>query len=190
MSYNYDGLVIKALSDVMRSQLTTFFGIADSDLSISRSYQPTKQLSGARSGSKKYQIFITPVAGGAAVGSGFDDELSDDETQVERSYRTIRPVTYQIECLANFDIADDESLEGMDLAQMTREMLDQLDTIEQLTEIGIFMESATMVRPSFSVNNESQFESSPSFDLVLTYNSVYVKGRDMVTSVNETMERV
>lgn len=185
MSYQYDGIVIGALAGVIQSQLTTYFSIADTDLNISRGYQPTKQYAGAVSGAKKYQVFINPITPGGAVGGGFEDNYTDGDDQVSRSYTAIKKVRYQVECLADFDINDDSSLEGMDLAQIVKDLLTQLDTIEELTAIGIFIVSCTDVRPAFSTSSNSNFESTPSFDVTLSYNSQYDKDLGRVVTVEE-----
>ncbi len=161
-TYNYEGLVIAQIINVIKSQLTSYFDVDLTDLNVTRSNQPTSQYIGAVSDTKKYQVFITPISGGDSIGGGYKDSLNDDEDAVNRTYTEIEHGVYQIECYANYDSSDSTSLEGMDLAKTVRNMLMQQDTIEQFTAIGIYPENCTKVRPSFSVNNSGQYESTPS----------------------------
>ena len=134
--YNYDGVVIVALSNLLRAQLTTYFGIDTNDLEISRSYQPTKQYIGAVTDTKKYQVFIAPITSGTPVGSGFYDTYNESDNSVIRTYQTVKPVTYQFDFLADYDPSDDSSLEAMDLAQLVKELFSQIDFIWELNGSG------------------------------------------------------
>ncbi len=181
-SYNYDGIVIVALGGVIRDQLTSYFSIDTDDLEISRSYQPTEQYSGARADSAKYQVFLTPVTAGTAVGRGNTDSIDDDDV-FTRTHSLVRRVTYQVDCLSDYDPSDDTSLEANDLAQAINELIMTADSIESLTSLDLAIESVTTVRPSYSITSEAQYESTPSFDITLTYNVEYAKEMDLVTSV-------
>ncbi len=181
-SYNYDGVVIMAIAGVMRDQLTSYFNIDDSDLSISRGYQASEQYAGANPQSVKYQIYINPVTPSTSqVGRGFKDDIGS--TVSNRTYENIRRVTYQVNCLADYDEYDDTSLEAQDLAQAVNELIMQLDSIESLIGLDLNMQSVTSVRPSFTVNNQQNYESTPSFDMTLTYNVEYAKEVALITSV-------
>lgn len=182
-TYNYDGIVIKKLGDVIRDQLVNHFSINSNDLRVTRSFQPTQQAPGARPDSKKYQVFIAAVTPPQPIGGGFTDSGATSSS-ISRNYRTVRSVRYQIDCLANYQPQNPDDIEASDLCYAMRELLTQLDAIQKLTEIGIYFESATDVRPQFTVSSENQFESTPSFDVKLTYNSSYTKDTAVIQSID------
>lgn len=189
VSYNYNSLIIGQLIPLIENQLTTYFNIDISDLNVSRNFQSTTQFIGAEEGAKKYQVYLSPTTSPSRVGRGFKVTSTDSGT-VTNEYQEIKSCVIQVDCFANYDPEDNTSIEGMDLAELVSEMLMQQDVIETLTAIGIYPENCTQVRPAFSIDNKSQFESTPSFDYSLTYNSNYVKSLDKVTSVEGTIYRV
>jgi hypothetical protein len=182
-TYNFDGVVIKNLGDVIRDQLVNHFGISSNDLRVTRSFQPTQQATGARSGSKKYQVFITAIIPPQPVGGGFTDS-GETSSSISRTYRTVRSVRYQIDFLADYQPQNVDDIEASDLCYAVRELLTQLDSIQKLTALGIYFESATDVRPQFTVSSDNQFESTPSFDVKLTYNSSYTKDTAVIQSID------
>lgn len=172
--YQHDSAVIVKIMDVIESQLTTYFGIDSNDLRIVRGNQPTQQHAGAVSSTKKYQIFISQIPSSETVGQGFSDKALT-ENSIERAYHHIRRRVIQLDCLADYDLEDVNSLEASDLSGILRDMMKQQDVIEELTNLNINVISVSGVRPVFSINQSEQYESEPSFDVTFTYNTVYNK---------------
>lgn len=187
-TYNFDGVVIMKVAEVIRAQLVDHFNIQDSDLRVTRSFQPTTQYAGARAGSEKYQVYITPITPPQPVGEGFSDTFNG--MNISRDFRTIRSVTYQIDCLADYQPQNQDDIEAQDLCYAVRELLMHLDAIQTLTDLGINIESSTNIRPTFSVTSEREFESTPSFDIKLSYNSSYIKQTSVIESIDGSLNKV
>lgn len=180
-TYDIPGIVMIKVGDEIAAQLVQKFGIDIADIHVTRSYQPSTQYVGARESTAKYQIFVSPVTPSATIGRGHTDKLNGDV--LERDYREIVPATFQIDILSDFNPLNVDDYEAMDLANAARNMIMQLDAISNLTALGIFIEKATAVRPSFTVTSDAEFESTPSFDLSLTYNSSYIKQVPVIESI-------
>jgi hypothetical protein len=187
--YQYDSAVIVKIMDVIESQLTTHFGIDSSDLRVVRGNQPTQQHAGAVSSTKKYQIFISQIPSSETVGQGFGDKDLIGGS-VERTYHHIRRRVIQLDCLADYDLEDVNSLEASDLSGILRDMMKQQDFIEDLTNLNINLISVSGVRPVFSINQSEQYESAPSFDVTFTYNAVYNKEILTISDITSTIKRV
>lgn len=182
MNYSIPGIVMMKVGNEIKSQLMQRFGIADEDIHVTRSYQPTTQYSGAREPSAKYQIFLTPTTPPSTVGRGHKDSASVNG--VDREYKEIVPAVFQIDFLSDYDVNNPNDLEAVDVANAARHMIMHLDAISNLTALGIYVEKATQVRPVFTTTSEAEFESTPNFDLSLTYNSSYIKETPVIESID------
>lgn len=187
--YDFDRAVIMQIIYLIENQLSTYYNIPLEDLRVVRNNQPTQQHAGAVTGSKKYQVFISQVPSGQTVGEGYNDEYTEGDDYVERTHYHIRRRVLQIECWSDFDPSDLNSLEGEDLAGIVRELLCQQEVLEELTEKSIYLQRTGAVRPIFAVNDQEQYQSTPSFDLTLTYNRKVTKDRARVVSIDGTQER-
>lgn len=176
-----DGQIVKEIRLEIINQLT-IYGINPADLRVSRSNQPTAQYQGASSSTEKYQVFITPVAN-VAIGWSRNYNATLDSTHVKQK-------AYQISCLVDFDPSDLNNFPASDLAQIINDMLQQTDAIKNLRDAGVFLHECQPVRPVFVVNGANEYESEPSFDIVVSYNAVYSKTYDVIEDVQGTVDTV
>ena len=171
-----DGQIINALMLEIENQLA-IYGILPADLHVTRSNQPSSQYSGATSSTKKYQVFLTPVVS-TQIGSGSDRQGD------KINYQHVKAKSYQISCLVDFDYADVEAIPAHDLAQIINDMLQQRDAARNLRTKGVQVQECSNVRPTFSVNNSDNYESEPSFDITIIYQSSYTKE---IETIEETV---
>lgn len=176
-----DGQIVKAIITEIRTQLE-WYGIASGDLRISRSNQPTVQYQGATTNTEKYQVFITPVTN-IAIGWSRKYNGTLDFTHVKQK-------SFQISTLVDFDPSDLNDIPANDLAQIINDTLQQTDAIKNLRDAGVFLHECQPVRPIFVVNGANEYESEPSFDIVVSYNAVYSKPYDIIEDVQGTVDTV
>lgn len=184
-SYIVPGVVMMKVGDEMAAQIAQRFGIDPADIHVTRGYQPSTQYSGARDTSAKYQIFVNPTTPPATIGRGHTDRLNGET--FEREYVEVAPAVFQIDFLADYNPKNPDAYEAMDIAMAASDMIMHLDAITNLTNQGIFIEKATQVRPVFTVTSEAEFESTPNFDLSLTYNRSYVKETPVIESIDGSL---
>lgn len=182
-TYDIPGVVMMKVGDEIAAQISQKFSIDLSDIHVTRSFQPSTQYAGARDTAAKYQIFVSPVAPSGSIGGGFKDSLNE-QNEFEREFIEVVPAVFQIGFLADFNPTNPSDLEAVDIANAARNMIMQLDAITNLTNLGIFISSATIVRPPFTITSEAEFESTPNFDLSLTYNSGYIKRMPVIESID------
>ncbi|WVH05511.1 hypothetical protein KKJFFJLC_00005 [Vibrio phage vB_VpaS_PGB] len=187
-NYSIPGIVMMKVGEEIKSQLMLRFGIAEEDIHVSRSYQPTTQYAGARDDAAKYQIFISPVMVPATIGRGHKDKLENDI--FTREFTEVVPAVFQIDFLSDYQPQNIDDLEAIDIAKAARETIMHLDAISNLTAIGIFVEKSSQVRPAFTVTSEAEFESTPNFDLSLTYNSSYIKETPVIESIDGSIHSI
>lgn len=176
-----DGQIVNALITEIENQLT-IYGLAN--FRVTRSNQPTNQHAGATLGKSKYVVLVTPISNPKI---GWGRKYNDDET-VTITHNQAK--TYQIDALVDFDPSDLNDIPASDLCSIVSDMIQQPDAIRNLRDSGVRVENCGDVRPTFSVNNEDRFESTPSFDLTVTYNSQYTKSAPDIDGVNHTLEGV
>lgn len=193
-NYNFDGAAINQLAIEIERQLTTYFGFDSADLEVSRNNQPTQQHAGAEDNSPRYQIFITKVSAGVRVGGGFKDIYNDSTNLNDRNYTHIVPGVYQVDVLAapiqSETDPSDADYEANDLSQLLSNMINQMDFITSMRNLGIYIEKAGESRPSYIVNDSELYEMNPSFDINLHYNSEYVKALPRVASIDGITRQV
>ena len=67
-------------------------------------------------------------------------------------------------------------------------MLQQRDAARNLRAKGVQVQECSNVRPTFSVNNSDNYESEPSFDITIIYQSSYTKEIETIEeTVNPTI---
>lgn len=178
-----DGQIVNALMTEIENQLG-LYGIAPADLRVTRSDQPTGQASGAVSGTEKYQVFISPVTS-QQIGSGWKRTVS------EIKYDQTKAKSYQITCLVDFDYEDPSAFPASDLAQIINDMIQQRDAVRNMRAKGVYLQQCTDVRPAFFVNQSDQYESGPSFDITVIYDSGYTKSVDLIEQeINSNVDRI
>jgi hypothetical protein len=173
-----DGQIVAALISEIKTQLG-IYGIASADLIVSRSNQPTAQ--NARRA--RYQVFITPVSNTQV---GYVRRYVDSALKINH----VKQKSYQISALADFDPTDATSLPAHDLVQIVNDMVQQPDSVRTLKGKGVDVQECGNVRPSFEVNEGDNWESQPSFDIVVSYNTEYTKPIPFVVDVTGQSDRV
>lgn len=178
-----DGDVVAVIIAEIRRQLE-LYGIASGDLRVSRSSQP-----GAQSvGTEKYQVFIQPITNTEIGWSrGYDEPTPDNYTI---TVNHVKQKTYQIGCITDFNPAVDADIVAQDLAAIVNDMIKQPDAILALKAGGVNILSAGPVRPSFGINESDEYESMPNFDIVVNYNTEYIKTIPIITDVIGEIERI
>jgi len=173
-----DGQIVAALISEIKTQLV-IYGIASADLIVSRSNQPTAQ--NARRA--KYQVFITPVSNTQV---GWSRKYVDNDLKINH----VKQKSYQISALADFDPTDAASIPAHDLVQIVNDMIQQPDSVRTLKGKGVDVQECGNVRPSFEVNEGDNWESQPSFDIVVSYNTEYIKPVSLFDDVTGEINRV
>lgn len=178
-----EGAITTALISEIENQLISF-GIAAEDLEVSRSNQPTAQYMGAYGDAAKYQVFLSPV-----TKSKINAERTNsiNSTDLTANYTHILGTSYQIECLTNFEPGSDNYV-AVDLLGILSNLMQHYDAISNLKKLGVFVESCGAIRPSYTIMDQGLHESTPSFDLKLTYNSKFAKLTPSTSTVTGTIE--
>lgn len=144
-----------------------------SDVKVKQSYQPTQQ-----SVSEERRIFIHKITN-PQVGSGL--VYNDDK----RTQQHLKRASFQFDALAQQDPSDINSLTAGDIVTIAADLLQSYDALRNLRANGVNIERVTDVRPSYFINDKDRNESSPSFDLTVTYIHEYEKEIPSITGVNE-----
>jgi len=134
-----------------------------SDVKIKQSYQPTQQ-----SVSNERRIFIHKVTN-PQVGSGLIYKGT------KRTQQNLKRASFQFDALAQQDPSDINSLTASDILTTAADLLQSYDAVRNLRNNGVNIERVTDVRPSYFINDKDRNESSPSFDLTVTYKHDYEK---------------
>ena len=71
-----------------------------------------------------------------------------------------------------------------DILTIAADLLQSHDAVRNLRNNGVNIERVTDVRPSYFINDKDRNESSPSFDLTVTYQHNYEKEIPSITGVN------
>jgi hypothetical protein len=183
---NSDNPIVLALIEEIESQLEGD-GFNMSDLMVSRGSQPTSQHAGAVTDTAKYQVFITPITRSNLVMQRKDNVVVDE---IQATYTHSNLMTFQIDCLTDFDPSDSSSIDGNNFAQTIKELLGHFDALLSLRGKGVSIVNCGAVRPSYTILNAGLYESTPSFDLQINYNSQRTKLLPSTGVVNGTMDRV
>lgn len=145
------------------------------DVKVKRSFQPTQQAT-----SNDRVIFIhrvdNPQPGGGIVYNG--------TTRIEQKFKR---ASFQFDCLAPFNPADTSALLPGDILTIAADLIQSYKGIRNLRAKGVKIERVTDVRPSRFVNDQEQFEMSPSFDLTVNYQHDYETDIPEVTRVDEKL---
>jgi len=166
-----DNPIFAALSTEIRSQLVSI-GFDTSDIRITRGSQPTQQASGAVTDTKKYQIFLTPISRSKVV---MTKESRIDGEDLKADYTHNKILTWQVDCLTDFDPTDIDSIDANNFCETINDLLGHFDAIYRLRNSGVSIVNCSAVRPSYTILNSDSYESTPSFDLQINYNSQYTK---------------
>jgi hypothetical protein len=148
------------------------------DIKIKQSYQPTQQ-----SVSEERRIFMHKVSN-PQVGSGI---IYNGTT---RRQQYLKRAVFQFDALAQQDPSDINSLTASDILTAAADLLQSYDAVRNLRNNGVNIERVTDVRPSYFINDKDRNESSPSFDLTVTYQHNYEKEIPSVIGVNSNLHGV
>lgn len=148
------------------------------DVKIKQSYQPTQQ-----STSEQRRIFIHKVAN-PQVGTG----IVYDGTKKKQQY--LKRASFQFDALAQQDPSNINSLTASDILTIAADLLQSYDAVRNLRNNGVNIERVTDVRPSYFINDKDRNESSPSFDLTVTYQHTYEKEIPSINGVNSNLHGV
>ena len=170
-----DNDLIKVIIAELKAQLSAF---SLSDVKIKQSYQPTQQ-----SVSNQRRIFMHKVAN-PQVGSGFK-YVGDKRTQ-----QYLKRASFQFDALAQQDPSDIDSLTASDILTTAADLLQSYDAVRNLRNNGVNIERVTDVRPSYFINDKDRNESSPSFDLTVTYQHEYEKEIPSINGVNCNLQGI
>lgn len=181
-----DADIVSALITEIRTQLEQY-GIASADLNVMRSSQPTAQYPGAVPGTAPYQVYIQPVTNEQV---GWSRKYSGAPGSYTRTVKHTKIRDYQISTLTDFDPATMAVLPAHDLAEILSDMLQQPSATQSLRESGVYVISTTAVRPVFEVNKQDLWQSMPSFDIRVSYNSEYSRTVDTVSDAELDVHNV
>lgn len=149
-----------------------------SDVKIKQSYQPTQQ-----SVSEQRRIFIHKVTN-PQVGVGI---VYDENKRIQQH---LKRAVFQFDALAQQDPSDINSLTASDILTIAADLLQSYDAVRNLRNNGVNIERITEVRPSYFINDKDRNESSPSFDLTVTYQHNYEKEIPSITGANSNLQGV
>ncbi len=149
-----------------------------SDVKIKQSYQPTQQ-----SVSEERRLFIhkviNPQVGTGIVYSG-----------TKRTQQHLKRASFQFDALAQQDPSDINSLTASDILTTAADLLQSYSAVRNLRNNGVNIERVTDVRPSYFINDKDRNESSPSFDLTVTYQHNYENEIPSINGVNSNLHGV
>lgn len=174
-----DNPIVLALREEIITQLE-IQGFDSQDISVTRGNQPTSQHSGAVKNTKKYQVFITPITRNKVVMS---KTTRIDIDQLKTDYLHNKIITFQIDCLTDFDHSDINSIDANNFSEIVNNLLMHFDALKTLREKGVSVVTVGAVRPSYNILNSGVYESAPSFDLQINYNSQYTKDENGTSEV-------
>lgn len=167
------------LLKVIIAELRTLLdGEGLNDVKIKQSYQPTQQ-----SVSEQRRIFIHKVTN-PQIGSGI---IYDQNKRIQQY---LKCAVFQFDALAQQDPSDVNSLTASDILTIAADLLQSYDAVRNLRNNGVNIERVTDVRPSYFINDKDRNESSPSFDLTVTYQHDYEKEIPSITGVNSNQHGV
>lgn len=160
-----------ALSSEIRGQLVGL-GFDTNEIRIVRGSQPTKQAVGAAKDMRKFQVFLTPVTPGKVV---MTKTNRIDGEELKADYTHSQMLTWQVDCLTYFDPSDINSIDAHNLCQTINDLMGHFDALKSLRDQGVSIVNCGAVRPSYTIMDSDTYESTPSFDLQINYNSQYTK---------------
>lgn len=176
-----DNEIIAALRTVLLQ------GFDDLSLSVEvkQSFQPTQQ--GANTDPTIYIFKITDKRYGFLDRKSVWDENTLQETHTESQ---VYESTFQFSALVRQDPSDVASLTASDVANYAASIMQSDKTRESLQELGIGVLRVLDVRNPYFNDDRDQFEGSPNFDLVITYNRVIITQSPVIQSVEYNFNRV
>lgn len=149
-----------------------------SDIKIKQSYQSTQQ-----SVSEERRLFIHKVSN-PQIGSG----IVYDGTKRKQQY--LKRASFQFDALAQQDPSDINSLTASDILTIAADLLQSYEAVRNLRNNGVNIERVINVRPSYFINDKDRNESSPSFELTVTYQHTYEKEIPNFNGVNSNLHGI
>lgn len=128
-----------------------------SDVEVGQSYQPTQQNT-----SEGRALFMHKVSS-PQVGTGFK------YSGTNRTQQHLKRATFQFDALAQQNPSDVNSLTAGDIANIAADLFQSYDSVRNLRDNGVNIERITDVRSGYFINDKDRHESSPSFDLTVSY---------------------
>lgn len=185
-----ENLVVISIIEEIEAQLIGQ-GIDANDLEVSRSFQPSDQYAGAAASTKKYQVFLSAITTtNINVERTYKVTTVGSVSTMTAEYRHAEGLVYQIECLTDYDPADENSISAFHLLTLIKRLLQHYDAIKSLKDKGTFVQNCGDVRPSYTILDRGVFESNPSFDFTVNYSSRYSKSAPSTDQIIGTIERV
>lgn len=172
-----DNELFTALIAEIKTQLDAY-GLTD--YAVKRNYQP-----GARNAGNGPVIYLHSVSV-QNIGRGLDYSWASGE--FEQSNYKAR--TIQVDVIYTPDVSDETALLAEDIAGALADLLQSQAAIEALRAEGVRVENVSSPRPVFTVNQSDQYESTPGFDLRVTYSNTYSRAFNPADSVTTNIERV
>lgn len=178
-----DNKLIAALIATIRTGAVSV-GLPDG-IAVKQANQPTQQ--GAESGAA---IYLTKVIGNRCGWPGHVEYFDAQAMKMRRRTTQVYQTTFQINALARQNPADVNSLTASDILDRVATLLNGPIGMALLRKTGIGVLRVTDVRNPYFKDDMGRFESSPSFDIVLTHKTETVSDIDAVAVTEINIGRV
>ena len=176
-----DNQLITAVITTIEDQLTL---VGESSFEVARNFQPSNQFSGGDADSDiKTQVFLHAITSPVIGRSRKYNATQDKRADLQHKSKLI-----QVSVLHSFDYKDEDSKTPEDMCGLIRDLLDSPDAIKSLRARGVFLQEVGEPRPMFFVNDKDQNESSPNFDLTVTYRSEIIKDSGFVNTISGNIQ--
>lgn len=140
------------------------------DVAVKQAYQPGFKV-GPEDGRG---LYLSRVKRRRYGHNGQKHVYNETTGMFDRTDSFISLVTYQIDAVSNVDDPDDFNiLSPGDLAEAAADGLSMAEAREYLLSQGLTLERITEIRPSYTLDENEQHESSPSFDVTICYKRTY-----------------
>lgn len=175
----------KALSALIRKELLA--GLARygvTDLPVKQGYQPTTQ------GRVTRCIYYWSLPD-APEGWQFTARTTDPQTLLMTTKETqLIASSFQIGALCPDDPAQINQRTAKDLTVLARMVVQSQPFIRAMHRADVGVRRPTDVRNPQFVNDEDQFEYSPSFDFTVTHKQVIIQSTDSIDKIEVNIRRV
>lgn len=178
-----DNQLIAALISTLRTGAASA-GLP-ADLVVKQANQPTQQ--GAES---RPTIYLSKVSHNRYGWPGSSEFFDREYLQMRRRTTQVYQTTFQLNALSKQDPKDLNSLTASDLLDRAAALLNGPIGMALLRKTGIGVLRVTDVRNPYFKDDMGRFESSPSFDIVLTHKTETVSDIDAVAVTEINIGRV
>lgn len=174
-----------ALAILIRStllQLLASQGITD--MRVLAAYQPTGQ---GREGRAIYFFPITDTRYGWQQRKDIYDDATGGQVHIETQ---LIESQFQVQGLAPTDPANIEAMTAKDITNLAAMLISSQPFIQALSAQGVGLQRITAIRSPFFVNDQGQFEASPSFDFTVSHKRSITQITPSIESVELDQTRV